>query len=110
MASFEDFLKLDIRIGKITDVQNFPEARNPSYRLKVDFGKEIGIKRSSAQLVKNYTKEQLKDRLILAVVNFPPKQVGPALSEVLVLGVPDEKGGVILITPEKDVPLGGRLY
>ncbi len=110
MATFEDFLKLDIRVGKIIKAEDFPEARNPSYKLRIDFGEKIGIKKASAQLVKNYAKEQLKGQLILAVVNFPRKQIGPFLSEVLVLGVPDGRSGVILIGPEKDVPLGGRVY
>ena len=110
MATFEDFQKLDIRVGKITDVEDFPEARNPSYRLKIDMGKEIGIKRSCAQLVKNYSKEELKGRLVLCVVNFPSKQIGPELSEVLTLGVPGEDGECILIKPDKDVPIGVRLY
>ena len=110
MVAYEDFLKLDIRIGKIIEVLDFPEARNPSYKLKIDFGAEIGIKKSSAQLPKNYTKEELHSKLVLAVVNFTPRQIGPAVSEVLTLGVPDENGDCILITPASDVPLGGRLY
>ncbi len=110
MATFEDFKKLDIRVGRIIEVEDFPEARNPSYKLKIDFDKEIGIKKSCAQLVANYTKEQLKDRLVLCVVNFPPMQIGPAISEVLTLGVPKEDGKCILVVPEKDVPVGGRLY
>ncbi len=110
MATFGDFQKLDIRVGKIIVVEDFPEARKPSYKLEIDFGKEIGVKKSCAQLVSNYTKEQLKNKLVLCVVNFPPRQIGPALSEVLTLGVPDEKGECILIKPEKDVPVGGKLY
>jgi len=110
MATFEDFQKLDIRAGKIIEAEDFPEARNPSYKLKIDLGKEIGIKKSCAQLVKNYSKNDLKNRLVLCVVNFPPRQIGPALSEVLTLGVPGEDGECILIEPEKDVPLGTRLY
>ena len=111
MATFDDFQKLDIRVGKIIEVEDFPEAKNPSYKLKIDFGDEIGIKKSSAQLVDNYSKEDLKNRFILAVVNFPPKQIGPVLSEVLVLGIPkDNLNDVILIQPEREVPLGGRLY
>jgi tRNA-binding protein len=111
MITIEDFEKLDIRVGKIIEVEDFPEARNPSYKLKIDFGEEIGIKKSCAQLVKNYSKEDLKGKLVLAVVNFPPKQIGPALSEVLTLGVPDENGECVLIQPERGgVPLGGRLY
>ncbi len=110
MATIDDFGKLDIRVGKITDVQDFPEARKPAYKLTIDFGPEIGVKKSSAQIVTNYTKEDLSGRLVLAVVNFPPRQIGTFMSEVLTLGVPDAAGQVILIQPSKDVPLGGRLY
>lgn len=109
MATINDFEKLDIRVGKIIKVEDFPEAKNPSYKLKIDLG-EIGIKKSCAQLVKNYKKEQLKNKLVLCVVNFPPRQIGPALSEVLILGVPDKNRSCILIEPGKEVPLGGRLY
>lgn len=110
MATIEDFGKLDIRVGTITDVQDFPEARKPAYKLTIDFGLEIGLKKSSAQIVTNYTKEDLAGRLVLAVVNFPPRQIGTFMSEVLTLGVPDEAGNVVLIQPSKDVPIGGRLY
>lgn len=110
MATYEDFQKLDVRVGKIIEVSDFPEARNPSYKLKIDFGDEIGVKKSCAQLPANYAKKELQNKLVLAVVNFPPRQIGPALSEVLTLGVPDEKGNCVLIAPDKDVPLGGRLY
>lgn len=110
MATYEDFEKLDIRVGKIIEVNDFPEARKPAYKLQIDFGSEIGIKKSTAQLPQNYTKEELQDRLILGVVNFPHRQIGPAVSEVLTLGVPDEDGNCILITPMKDTPLGGRLF
>ena len=110
MATIEDFNKLDIRVGIIVDAEDFPEARKLSYKLNIDFGKEIGIKKSCAQLVKNYTKEQLKGRLVLAVVNFPPRQIGPAVSEVLTLGIPGENGECIFIEPERKVPLGGKLY
>ena len=110
MATFEDFQKLDIRVGKIIEVDNFPEARKPSYKLKINLGNEIGIKKSCAQLVKNYAKEQLKGKLVLCVVNFPPRQIGPATSEVLTLGVPSSDGECVLIEPERDVPIGGRLY
>ena len=110
MATYDDFQKLDIRVGKIVEIEDFPEARKPSYKLKIDFGKEIGIKKSVAQLPQNYIKEQLKDKLVLGVVNFPPRQIGPAVSEVLTLGVPDKDGECILITPDKSIPLGGRLY
>lgn len=110
MATYEDFEKLDIRVGKIVAIEDFPEARNPSYKLQIDLGDEVGIKKSCAQLPKNYTKEDLQDKLVLCVINFPPRQIGPAISEVLTLGVPDGGGGCILITPTKDVPLGGHLY
>lgn len=99
MASFEEFLKLDMRIGKIIEVADFPEAHNPSYKLVIDFGKEMGIKRSSAQLTAHYQKHDLEGKMIVAVVNFPPKQIGPVISEVLVLGVPDENGDTILMEP-----------
>lgn len=110
MATFEDFEKLDIRVGKIIEVEDFPEARKPSYKLKIDFGPEIGIKKSVAQLPQNYSKDDLKDKLVLGVVNFPPRQIGSAVSEVLTLGVPDENSECILITPDKPIPLGGKLY
>lgn len=110
MANIEDFDKLDIRVGKIVKVDDFNEARNPSYKLQINLGEEIGVKKSCAQLPANYTKEDLQDRLVLCVVNFPPRQIGPAVSEVLTLGVPDGKGNCLLIQPDRDVPLGGRLY
>jgi tRNA-binding protein len=109
MATFDDFQKLDVRVGKIIEIEDFPEARNPSYKLKIDLG-ELGIKKSCAQLVKNYSKNDLKDKLVLCVVNFPPRQIGHALSEVLTLGVPDENNNCILIKPDKNVPIGGKLY
>lgn len=108
-ATFDEFLKLDIRVGRILEVRPFPQARKPAYQLRVDFG-ELGERKSSAQLVANYTPEELEGRLVLAVVNFPPRQIGPFVSEVLVLGVPDAKGDVVLLRPERDVPLGGRMY
>ncbi|MBI2076225.1 MAG: tRNA-binding protein [Candidatus Aenigmarchaeota archaeon] len=110
MATFDDFQKLDIRVGKIAEVEDFPEAKKPTYKLKIDFGKEIGIKKSCAQLVKNYSKAELKNKLVLCVVNFPPKHIGPEISEVLTLGVPDENHDCILIQPERNVPAGGKLY
>ena len=110
MATYEDFQKLDIRVGKIIEIEDFPEARKPAYKLKIDFGEQIGIKRSSAQLPQNYSKEDLKDKLVLGVVNFPSRQIGSVISEVLTLGIPDENGECILITPDKSVPIGGRLY
>jgi tRNA-binding protein len=110
MVTINDFNKLDIRVGQIIEVTKFPEARNPSYKLKVDFGKEIGIKKSSAQIVENYSMEQLLNKQILGVVNFPPRQIGPFNSEVLILGVPDDNLQTILITPQKQVPLGSKLH
>lgn len=110
MATIEDFNKLDIRVGRIIEAEDFPEAKKPSYKLRIDFGSEIGIKQSIAQLCKNYTKEQLKGKLILAAVNFPPRKIAGFDSEVLTLGVPDENNECVLIVPDKDVPLGGRLY
>lgn len=108
--TFEDFLKLDVRVGRIVEAAPFPEARKPAIRLKIDFGAEIGVKKSSAQIVKHYACDALVGRLVLAVVNFPPRQIGPLMSEVLTLGVPDEAGEVVLVHPDKDVPLGGRLF
>lgn len=109
-ATFEDFLKLDVRVGRIIEVEDFSEARKPSYKLKIDFGKEIGIKQSSAHLCSNYKKQELKGKLVLAVVNFPPKKIGPFMSEVLIVGVPNRKKECVLVVPEKEVDLGGRLY
>ncbi len=109
MISFDDFLKVDIRVGKIVAVEDFSEARNPSYKLKIDFGKEIGTKASGAQITQ-YPKEELNGKLILAVVNFPPKQVGRFKSEVLTLGVQGKDGNVVLVQPERDVELGARLF
>lgn len=108
--TFADFEKVDIRVGRITRAEPFPEARKPAYRLWVDFGEEIGEKRSSAQVTVHYTPDQLVGRQVLAVVNFPPRQIGPVKSEVLVLGVPDADGAVVLIGPGQEVPLGGRLF
>ena len=110
MATYDDFMKLDIRAGKIIDVQDFPGARKPAYKLTIDFGDEIGIKKSSAQLPKNYSKDEVLGKQILGVVNFPPRQIGPVKSEVLTLGVPDENGDCILITPDRDAPIGGKLF
>lgn len=111
MATIEDFNKLDIRAGKVVEVQDFPEARKPAYKLKIDFGPDIGVKNSSVQIVALYTKEELVGKMVLGVVNFPPRMIGPFESEVLTLGVPDVEGRVILITP--DLPgatLGGKLF
>ena len=107
---FDEFLKVDIRVGRIVEAAPFPEARKPALRLTIDFGAEIGRKRSSAQITKHYRPDELIGRLVLAVVNFPPRQIGPMMSEVLTLGVPDEAGEVVLIHPSKDVPLGGRMF
>lgn len=108
--TYADFEKVDIRVGRITRAEPFPEARKPAYKLWVDFGPEIGEKRSSAQITKHYTTQQLVGRQVLGVVNFPPRQIGPVMSEVLVLGLPDEEGAVVLIGPGHDVPLGGKLF
>ncbi|WFE91422.1 tRNA-binding protein [Roseibium porphyridii] len=108
--SFDDFLKVDIRVGRIVEAEEFPEARKPAYKMKIDFGPEIGVKKTSAQITKHYTPETLIGKLVMAVVNFPPRQIGPVMSEVLTLGVPDDEGEVVLLTPDKDVPIGGRLY
>lgn len=108
--SYDDFQKVDIRVGRITRAEPFPEARKPAYRLWVDFGEGIGVKKSSAQITRHYTLEELPGRQVLAVVNFPPRQIGPVLSEVLVLGVPDEAGEVVLLAPGQGVPLGGRMF
>ena len=111
MATMEDFDKLDIRLGRIVEAADFPEARKPAYKLKIDFGDEIGVKKSSAQLVALYTKEELEGKLVLGVVNFPPRQIGPFISEVLTLGVPDISGEVVLIAPDdKSAVIGGRLF
>ncbi len=108
--SFEDFLKVDIRVGKIVRAEPYPEARKPAIKLWVDFGADIGEKRSSAQITKYYEPGALVGKKVLAVVNFPPRQIGKFLSEVLVLGVPDAENEVVLIRPDLDVPIGGRLY
>ncbi len=108
--SFDEFLKVDIRVGQITRAEPYPEARKPAYKLWIDFGPEIGEKKSSAQITVHYTPEDLPGRRVLAVVNFPPRQIGKVRSEVLVLGVPDADGEVVLIGPDGDVPLGGRMY
>ena len=109
MITYDDFEKVDVRVGRITRVEDFPEARKPAWKLYVDFGPEIGERKSSAQ-VTEYAREELEGRLVLAVVNFPPRQIGPFRSEVLVLGVPDDEGRVILLGPDVDVPLGGRMF
>lgn len=108
--TFDDFLKVDIRVGRIVAAEPFPQARKPAFKLTIDFGPEIGIKRSSAQITVNHTLDELVGSQVLAVVNFPARQIGPFMSEVLTLGVPDADGQVMLIRPDREVPLGGRLY
>lgn len=108
--SFDDFLKVDIRVGTVIGVEPFPEARKPAVKLQVDFGPELGVRKSSAQITVNYRADELVGRQVAAVVNFPPRQIGKFMSEVLVLGFPDESGSVTLIRPDKPVPNGGRLY
>jgi tRNA-binding protein len=110
MISFDDFEKVDIRIGTIVGVEPFPEARKPAFKLRIDFGATIGVKKSSAQITKHYSTESLMGRQVAAVVNFPPRQIGPFMSEVLTLGFPDDEGGVVLIGPSVVVPNGGKLF
>lgn len=108
--SFDDFLKVDIRVGRILRAEHYPEARKPAYKLFLDFGPEIGERKSSAQITAHYALEDLPGRLVLAVVNFPPRQIGKFMSEVLVLGVPDQDGAVVLLKPDLDVAPGARMY
>ena len=107
---FDAFMRIDIRVGTIIAAEPFPEARKPAFKLRIDFGPAIGIKRSSAQITRHYTPEALIGRQVAAVVNFPPRQIGPFMSEVLTLGFPDPQGGVVLIGPDQDVPNGGKLF
>jgi len=108
--SFDDFMAVDVRVGEIIRAEPFPEARKPAYKLWVNFGDKIGEKKSSAQITVHYSLLELVGKRVMAVVNFPPRQIGPVKSEVLVLGVPDENGSVVLIAPDSDVPLGVRLF
>src|SRR3954454_13200851 len=108
--TFDDFLRVDVRVGTIVDVQEFPEARKPALKLTIDFGAALGRKRSSAQITKHYSPDSLLGRQVAAVVNFPPRQIGPFMSEVLTLGFPDEDGSVVLIAPDKKIPNGGKLF
>ena len=106
---YDDFAAVDMRVGRVVEVEDFPEARKPAWKLAIDFGPEIGVKRSSAQIT-NYAREELQGRLVVAVVNFPPRQIGPFMSEVLCLGASDEEGRIILLGPRSDVPLGARIH
>jgi len=108
--TFDEFMAVDVRVGEITRTEPFPEARKPAYKLWINFGESIGEKKSSAQITVHYSLEELVGKRVMAVVNFPSRQIGPVKSEVLVLGVPDGNGAVILIAPDKNVPLGGRLF
>jgi len=110
MITFQQFAAVDIRVGRIVRAEDFPEARKPAYRLMIDFGAAFGTRRSSAQLTQRYRCEELEGRLVVAVVNFPPRRIGPFMSEVLTLGVPDADGAVVLIVPDKDAPLGSRMF
>jgi len=107
---FDDFMKVDVRVGRVLKAEPFPEARKPAYKLTIDFGPDIGVKKSSAQITVHYTLQELEGRKVAAVVNFPPRQIGPVRSEVLTLGFPDENGAVVLVGVDRDVPVGGRLF
>lgn len=109
-TTYDDFLKIDIRVGRVVRAEPFPEARKPALKLWVDFGGEIGIRRSSAQITRHYAPEALVGRQVMGVVNFPPRQIGPFRSEALILGVPDDDGEVVLLGPGHEVPLGGRMF
>lgn len=110
IIGFDDFMKVDVRVGRVLKAEPFPEARKPAYKLTIDFGPDIGVKKSSAQITVHYTLEELEGRKVAAVVNFPPRQIGPVRSEVLTLGFPDENGEVVLVGVDRDVPVGGRLF
>lgn len=108
--AFDDFLKVDIRVGRVTRAEPFPEARKPAIKMWIDFGPDIGERKTSAQVTKHYTPESLTGRMVMGVVNFPPRQIGPMRSEVLVLGVADADGEIVLLAPDADVPPGGRMH
>ncbi len=108
--AFDDFMKVDVRVGQVLAVDPFPEARKPAWKLTIDFGPEIGVRKSSAQITVHYTRDELVGRKVAAVVNFPPRQIGPFMSEVLTLGFPDAAGEVVLVGVDRDVPIGGRLF
>jgi tRNA-binding protein len=108
--AFDDFMKVDVRVGEVIRAEPFPEARKPAYKLTIDFGPDVGVKRSSAQITRHYTTDELSGRKVAAVVNFPPRQIGPFMSEVLTLGFPDADGEVVLVGVDRDVPNGGRLF
>ena len=110
MISFDDFLKVDIRVGTIVAAEPFPQARKPAYKLTIDFGPDLGVKKSSAQITQHYTPETLVGRQVAAVVNFPPRQIGPFMSQVLTLGFPDAAGEVVLISQSHTIPDGGKLF
>ena len=110
VIAFDDFLKIDIRVGRVVEAAPFPEARKPAIKLMIDFGPELGVKKSTAQITRHYQPDALVGRQVLAVVNFPPRQIGPLRSEVLMLGVPDEDGEVVLLHPDLAVPAGGRMF
>jgi tRNA-binding protein len=110
IIAFDDFLTVDIRVGRVVEAAPFPEARKPAIKLMIDFGPELGVKKSTAQITRHYQPDALIGRQVLAVVNFPPRQIGPLMSEVLTLGVPDEDGEVVLIHPDLTVPVGGRMF
>ncbi len=107
---FDDFMKVDVRVGRVTRAEPYPEARKPAIKLWIDFGGDIGERKTSAQLTVHYTPEMLVGRMVCAVVNFPPRQIGKFMSEVLILGMPDKDGAVVLVAPDQDVPVGGRLH